>query len=162
VQGNVTDAAAVDAAIAGQDAVVSALGPKKGDQMADVTTGVRNIIAAMQKHSVRRLVFQSALGVGESLPQSGFLFGKVIMPLFMKPAYTAKAEQEAAIKASNLDWVIVRPSRLTDGPPEQRGRILGPNDKVGMSAKSSRSGVAGFLLAQLTDSRYLRQATGLG
>ena len=77
------------------------------------------------------------------------------MPFIVKNIYEDKTRQEEAIKQSNLDWVIVRPAKLTDEPAKGEYRVY-----VGGSytaTKISREDVAAFMLAQLTDNTYVRK-----
>ena len=68
----------------------------------------------MTRSGVRRLVCISALGVGDSHGHGGFIFDRLFQPLLLRHAYKDKDRQEAAIRASSLDWVIVRPAMLTN------------------------------------------------
>lgn len=158
-QGNVLDGSAVETAVSGQDAVLCALGPRKGAPDTDLTTGTVNIVRAMEKAGVRQLIFLSGHGVGDSVTHTPFIFGKVIIPLFLRGIYEEKAHQEAAIRGSTLDWVIVRPTRLTNGPLLGTCRII--ENYAGMSAKISRADLAAFMLAQLTSDQYLHRAPGI-
>jgi putative NADH-flavin reductase len=116
VQGDVLRPETVEAAIPGHDAVLLALGVKK-NQSGDTTLsdGTQHIIECMQKYGVRRLICETSLGVGSSKHESGFLFGKIIAPLFLKHIMADKERQEALIQHSNLEWTIVRPAGLTNG-----------------------------------------------
>lgn len=145
IVGDVLDATKVNQVVAGADAVACSLGTTGGAGNA-VSQGTRNIIAAMNTHGVKRLVVVSALGAGDSRTQVPFVF-KVIMTTVLKKAYEEKDLQEAAVQASNLEWVIVRPGGLTDGPRS------GGNYSVGELSKDnrvSRADVAEFVLLQLT------------
>lgn len=114
--GDVLNADQVTASLENQDAAVCALG--SGNNLGK--TGVRpigtqNIIQGMQEHSVGRLLVVSAMGTGSSWEQLSF-FNKAIYALFMKNVRAEHEEQETAVKASQLDWTIIRPSGLTDNP----------------------------------------------
>ena len=74
------------------------------------------LIGAMTRSGVRRLVCISALGVGDSHGHGGFFFDRLFQPLLLRNASKDKERQEAAIRASSLDWVIVRPGALNDEP----------------------------------------------
>ena len=116
LQGNALDASEVEAAVAGQDAVLSALGTRSARSTALFSESTHNIISAMDKHGVRRLVCITGIGVGDSKGHVGFLYDRIIRPFVVKYIYDDKERQEEAIKQSDLDWVIVRPARLTDEP----------------------------------------------
>jgi putative NADH-flavin reductase len=118
VQGQLLDSSSVGSALLGCEAVISALG-SPGKQPT-LSAAARVLLAQMQARAVSRLVWVSALGVGSSqdqLPQMGWVFQHLIYPLFLRETYVDKALQEQAIQASPLDWTLVRPSVLRDGPP---------------------------------------------
>ena len=159
VRGDVLDPASIDAAMVGQDAVLCALGVDSFADTGVLFTGTKNIVAAMKKAGTRRIVCESSLGVGDSRNQTGFVFGKIIVPLVFKGVYKDKERQECELCQSNLDWVIVRPARLTDGPRQGQYNIVTDNSKVGV--KISREDVAAFMLEQLTNDQYLRQKVAI-
>lgn len=148
VRGDVLDAASVSRALAGQEAVLCVLGGAKGVRV----EGTRNILAAMQQHGVRRLIAVSSWGVGDS--RRGILAN--LAWLFLREALAEHQAQEAIIRQSGLDWTILRPTRLTDGPLTGKYRV--GNISVGMSPQISRADMADFALKQLTDPTYLHQA----
>jgi len=110
----------------------------------------------MQHHNVKRLVCITGIGAGNSKGHGGFLYNKLILPLVLKRIYDDKDRQEAEIRSSNLDWIIVRPGFLTNEPAKGSYRVL--TDLTGVTAAQiSRADVAAFVLQQLTDDRYLHQ-----
>ena len=156
LQGNALDASEVEAAVAGQDAVLSALGTRSARRTTLFSESTHNLISAMDKHGVRRLVCITGIGVGDSKGHVGFLYDRIIRPFVVKNIYDDKERQEEAIKQSDdLDWVIVRPARLTDEPAKGEYNVfLGGS----YTAKTiSRADVAAFMLAQLTDDTYVRK-----
>ena len=162
VQGDVLDYASVAAAVQGQDAVVSALGHRRLFVPSRVQSeGTQNVLRAMKEHGVRRFVCETALGLGSSAGRMG-LFGTLFfLPVFLPVYFWDKSRQEQIIAESGLDWVIVRPGILTNGP--RRGTYR-HGENVGsyiLSAWSSRADVADFMLNQLTDDAYLHKAPAL-
>jgi putative NADH-flavin reductase len=161
VKGDVLDYASVEAAIRGQDAVLSALGTRVLKKNSILSDGTRNIIRAMGSTGVKRFVCESSLGVGDSRGQLGFLYNYLILPLFLRNIFVDKEVQEQYIKESGLEWVIVRPGALTNGPKTGRYRSgFGVTDKT-IQGKISRADVADFMLKQVKDDRYLRQTPGV-
>lgn len=153
INGNAIAPADVEQAVLGQDAVIVTLGISENPVRVrlfgsaktpmDVrSAGTRNVIAAMQKHKVRRLVVLSSYGVGESrnrLP----LATKLMFALLLKPQIADTEKQEGFIRASGLDWVIAQPVHLTDEPAN--GEVfLSPDGQV-RKMKISRKQVARFL-----------------
>ena len=160
VQGDVTDAAAVGRAVAGHEAVLSALGPR-GGEYGVLPGGVQNIVAAMSQAGVRRLIHVSSFGVGDSLAQMGWVARQIVVPLFLRKALDEKEIEEGIIRASDLDWIIARPGGLEDGPRTGVYRcITDPHEKVGQP-RIARADVADFMLQNLADERFVRRAVGL-
>jgi putative NADH-flavin reductase len=162
VQGDVLDAASVEAAVRGQDAVLCALGHKRWFYPTRILSeGTRNLIRAMEKESVRRFVCETSLGIGDSFGRMG-LYYTLFVGLFILPFYFFdKVRQERVIRNSSLDWVIVRPGALTNGA--KRG-VYRHGPRVGnwlWTVRISRADVADFMLNQVTSEAYLRQSPGV-
>jgi putative NADH-flavin reductase len=157
IEGDVRDEGTLAGALNGCDAVISALGTGMGLREVDLlTVATRALVAAMTRAGVRRLICISALGVGDSRNHGGFVFDRLFQPLLLGPAYKDKDRQEAAIRASSLDWVVVRPAMLTNGPP--LGRIRAITDLAGVNGgKIARAEVAQFVVEQLTTDTWLRR-----
>jgi len=162
VGGDVLDYASVERAVRGQDAVLSALGHKRWFYPNRILSdGTRNLLRAMEALGVRRFVCETSLGVGDSRGRMGLYYTLFVIPFILPLYYWDKSRQERLIRASPLDWTIVRPGVLTNGP--RRGRYRhGP--RVGSwiwTVRISRTDVADFMLNQLTDDTYLRSAPGV-
>jgi putative NADH-flavin reductase len=155
LQGNALEASSVEAAVAGQDAVLSALGTRSTRPTTLFSESTSNVISAMRQHGVRRLVCITGIGTGESKGHVGFLYDRIILPFVLKNVYEDKDRQEDAIKQSDLDWVIVRPARLTDEPAKGEYRIFLRGSYT--AKRISRADVAAFMLTQLTDDTYVRK-----
>lgn len=162
VRGDVRDPAAVAATVEESEAVVCCLGTSRvpaGDRTH--SEGTARIVEAMVGQGVRRLVVVSAFGVGESRTQASFVFARVILPLFVyRPfAYEDKARQEAVVRASDLDWTIVRPTHLIDAPSRGRTRVLGARGRF--YERIARGDVAAFLLDEVAARRHVREAVAI-
>lgn len=163
VDGDVMDAPTVDALVAGQDAVVVALGISEstfkvrylgstGTPMDVRSRGTRHVIDAMRRHGVRRLVVQTSFGVGES---------RALLPLASRAFFAFAIKQQMAdsevqardVHASGLDWVEVQPVYLTDDDGDQvpfvstRGRLQGQ--------RVSRAAVAQVLADAVERAEYV-------
>lgn len=80
VQGDIHNSLAVDQAVAGQDAVLCALGRNRGEPPEMLAQGTYNILEAMKKHAVQRIICVSAAGfLGE---HADFLIGKLLFWFF--------------------------------------------------------------------------------
>lgn len=159
VVGDVLDADKVVQTLAGTDAVVVTLGNTANNPDYIVSQGTQVIVDAMKRlGQPKRIVVVSSLGVGESKDQVPFAF-KMLMKTVLKKPMEDKERQEAIVKASGLDWTIVRPGGLTDGPATGRYRA-GVDPKI-VAGQVSRSDVAAFVLQQLTDDTYLHKAPAI-
>ena len=126
-----------------------------------LSNGTKSIVQAMEKLGVKRFICESSLGVGDSKGRLGLLYTYVLIPLFLRGLFADKEVQERIIGDSGLDWVIVRPAALTNGP--RRGAYRHGED-IGhwmFTRKISRSDVADFMLKQLTENRYLHMTPGV-
>ncbi len=155
IEGDVRDEETLASALNGCDAVVSALGTGMGFREVDLlTVATSALVKAMTRVGVRRLICISALGVGDSRNHGGFFFDRLFQPLLLGPAYKDKDGQEAVIRASSLDWVVVRPGMLTNSSP--RGRIRAITDLTSVNGgKIARADVAQFVVEQLTTDTWL-------
>ncbi|MBF6163994.1 SDR family oxidoreductase [Streptomyces gardneri] len=159
VEGDVLDTHSVQRAVEGQDAVLISLGD--GHKGVVRAGGTKAVIDAMNRTGVKRLICQTTLGVGDSRGNLNFLWKYVMFGLLLRPAYADHVRQEQYVQASDLDWTIVRPSAFTDGPRTGSYRRGFPADERGLALKITRADIADFMIEQLTDTTYLRQAPGI-
>ncbi len=159
-RGDVLEAADVERAVAGQDAVLCAIGAGAGRTTLR-EDGTRNIVAAMDEAGVSRLVCLSSLGVGDSRANLSFFTRYVVVAIFLRHAFTDHERQEAVVRGSSLDWTIVRPPHLRDGPRTGSYRHGFPPGDHDIKGRISRADVADFMLKQLTDDTYIRRAPGV-
>ena len=163
VQGDIRDAESVEAAVRGQDAVLSVLGRTRGSASDVMTVGATNILSAMKKHSVRRLVSLVGAGVRDphDLPPS--VGGRVMTTLLrlLARGVLDDARQHAdLVRRSSLDWTLVRSPRLTQGRRTGSYRAgylqFGPRETV------SRADVASFMLKLATGGDFVHEAPMIG
>lgn len=159
IEGDARDEGALTRALEGCDAVVSSLGtgisPFREVTLLSVAT--QALVAAMGRCNVRRLVCITGMGAGDSRGHGGFLYDRLILPLLLRKVYEDKDRQEDAVRASSLDWVIVRPAVLND--EAARGHIRAVTDLSGVhGGKIARADVARFVVDQLTDDTWLHRA----
>jgi uncharacterized protein YbjT (DUF2867 family) len=149
VEGDATDRAAVSEAMSGAEAVISVLGAR-GPVMAEAT---RAIVDAAKQKGPERIVMLSSFAVARDrlTPVT-----RVVTGIAMGSQIKDKTAGEEVLRASNLDWTIVYPTKLTDGPKTE-ARVVAEGEKVGMSQKISRAGVASFLLQAATEDLYSRR-----
>lgn len=164
VVGEMSDAGAIDAAVQGADAVVSALGPSM-DRKATGTplvAGTRNILDAARRHGVRRYIGHATPAIldPQEKPTPVTRLIRFMPRTFMPRAYEEIVGMTDPVKASNLDWTIVRFIRPTDGPRTGtvRSGFFG-TDKLGFAV--SRADIAAFTAAQVDDTRYVGRAPAI-
>ena len=162
MRGDITSYEEVERAVAGHDAVVSTLGPRTLlKRLPALVAGIRNITRAMKTLGLRRLVYTSALGVGESESDQNLVFRYLIRPVLLGRDYADHEENERAITESDLEWVIVRPARLVDRPRSGQYQVALRLAGTFPFGRIARADVADFILKQLEEPTFLRKAPGL-
>jgi putative NADH-flavin reductase len=150
VEGDVRNSQAVGAAMAGQQAVISAIGRGlsfKSENL--IAESVPGIIAAMRTTGITRLIFTSALGVGDTYRISPLL-PKIFFSTLLRGIYADKLIGDQMIRNSGLDWTIVQPAVLTDGPLTTNYRVGEHLSLSGMN-KVSRADTAHFIVDRIND-----------
>ncbi len=163
VKGDVLDPASIAAAIAGADAVISAIGPANNKEPGTlISDGVANLVAACTKAGIARFVFESGLMVGDARGLSPFgKLGVAIYRAMNKKLCADKRIAEATIQASTLDWVIVRPPAL-DHSPARGGYKHGVDIRLNPAKKLSHADAADFLLRVAGDGALARTVQDVG
>ena len=159
--GDAYDPASVSDAVGGHDAVVVALGSGMSRSSTIRSQGTLNVIQAMQKHGIRRLICQSTLGAHESRSNLNFLWKRIMFGLLLRPVLKDHELQESLVRASGLDWTIVRPSAFTDGPAAHSFKENFSPAEQRLALKISRADVADFLRRQLSEATYLHRAVAI-
>jgi putative NADH-flavin reductase len=155
--GEVTEPAAVMAAAAGQDAVLSVLGSRNPRELLGtdlMRRSIDNVVAAMQAGGVRRVVLLSALGAGASAPGAPVML-RLTFATLLRRIGRDKAASEELLRRSALDWTVVYPPRLTDGPATGHYRH-GVDMQVSGIPSVSRGDIAHLMLALLGDESSVR------
>jgi nucleoside-diphosphate-sugar epimerase len=147
---------AIDAAVVGQDAVVSALGIRRAKASnprsdlvspPDFTSRTATLLVdAMKHHGVRRVIAVSAAGVGDSRKGLNWMIRFFIRWSNVGANYRDLEGLERAYAASGLDWCCVRPTGLKDGPVSKRVRQI---DSFPFNEWISRADVADWMVEHL-------------
>jgi putative NADH-flavin reductase len=167
--GDVLDPSDVERAVAGHDAVVVTVGIREnpirvrlfGAARTDDSvrsSGTRNVLAAMRKHGVRKLVVQTTYGVAETRDKLRLL-DALFFSLLLKPQIADTERQQADVVASDLDWVIAQPVHLTDELDDNMP-FLSTEGETG-AHRVSRDSVGRFLAEAAISGRYVRQSVSL-
>jgi putative NADH-flavin reductase len=157
VQGNSLDAAAAEKAIAGQDAVISALGPTRPPVPGMMETSAKNIVTAMKKYGVRRLVSTTGAGVRQPEDQPKFADHVIgfLLNLLAKHVVLDSAANVKTIQDSDLDWTVVRFPRLLDG--DYTGKYCFGYVSRDSSTQLRRADAADAVLKELTEKKWLKK-----
>ena len=150
LEGGLADAVALAGAMRSHDAVVCAIGRGKtfkSDQLIARTVPV--MLTAMKSAGVRRLMFTSAVGVGATFQDSPWM-AKLFFRTLLREIYADKLIGEDLIRKSGLDWTIVQPGVLNDGPLTRRYRC-GERLAMARMPKISRANAAHFMLDRIND-----------
>jgi putative NADH-flavin reductase len=164
VQGDLFDSQSVGDAIDGHRAVFSALGARtlKADPV--LSRAVPLIISGMHFHMVDRIIALGAAGAlypaGKYQPPIATLLFAIARATLLRHPMADQRAQERLLAASDLDYTIVRPPRLTDGPATGKYHVL-PDALPSSSRHISRADVENFMLQQLTDPRFHRRGVYL-
>lgn len=155
IPGNATDASAVAEVIAGSEAVLSALGPR-GDKTAGLLAAAgRAIVGGMQKASVQRLICVSAAGAFiDGDPDTGRLITFILPKIFAGPFADVRA-MEAVVAGSELDWTLVRPTRLLNTAVTGEYRVR-PDYPPAGGRRIGRADVAHFIVTALAERSWVR------
>jgi len=159
VQGDLADQTMIERAISGADAVISVLGPRGGSKGKPITRGMQNIIEAMKKQGVRRLIVSSTLSAKDPNDLPDFKAKALVnlVKLTMHAAYEEIVSVAETVRKSDLDWTIVRLTTLNNNPKSGKVRA-GYLGKGEVGLRISRADLAEFMLKQVQDTKYLRQA----
>lgn len=155
------DYASLAHAVCGHDAVLCAVGVSPFDRTHARTRTTENVVRAMEQHGVQRLVCLTVLGNYESRGNLNSYLKYLMIPLLLRQAFLDHRDQEDAIRASDLDWTIVRPPTLTNGPARGAYRHGFAGTEKNITLKISRADAAAFMLKQLETDDYMRSSPGI-
>jgi len=162
IQGELADEPLIESAVSGADAVISALGPRGDSKNKPITHGMQNIIAAMKKQGVRRLIITSTLSAKDPNDPLNFKTKGLVnlVKVTMHDAYEEIVSVAETVRNSDLDWTIVRLTMLNNNT--ESGKVkAGYVGKGEVGTWISRADLAEFLLKQVQDTKYLRQAPAI-
>jgi putative NADH-flavin reductase len=167
------DPAALTEAVEGADAVLSGLGVRTSADTGVASRGTEAVVTAMYAAGVRRLVVVSAAPIGtvpspnrpnppKHDPGDGFLMrylGAPFAKTMFRRHYADLARMEDVLRDSTVDWTVVRPPRLTNGPLGEYRTAYGRNVRGGVMI--SRASVAAYMLRAVAEPDSVRQTVGI-
>jgi putative NADH-flavin reductase len=161
IRGSALDSDAVSRAVEGREAVFYALGAGNVRQTTLFSESTRLLLMAMERHRVGRLICLTGVGAGDTKGHGGFLYDRILYPLFTRGLYRDKDAQERLIRQSGVDWTIVRPAVFRGQTP--RGPLQAVVEVEGVTLRGiSRKEIAEFVLDALEQHRFVRQAVFIG
>ncbi|MBI5406345.1 MAG: NAD(P)H-binding protein [Nitrospirae bacterium] len=159
IKGSLSDAQAIAQTLEGADAVSIVIGPRPPYRDVFCATATGLILEAMRRHGITRVVCQTGAMIGDYPANQSSLL-KRMAKLFQRqrPAISRdRVEQERLIRTSGLEWTLIKPPRLTNGPRSKRFKS-GDDLKAGLLSSVSRADVAAFTLDEVLSPRHIREA----
>lgn len=160
VQGDILDAASVEEALQGVDAVLSVLGPSNNKPEFTISKGMDNILSAMGKHGVQRLIISAGAGVRDPKDQPKLIdkIAGFALNIISKNVVADMKQVVDKVRASDRDWTVVRVPMLTDEPAQGSLKVGYVGD---ISPRLSREDMAVFMLQQVEDETHIRKAPAI-
>jgi putative NADH-flavin reductase len=161
-QGDVMLTGNIDEAMAGQDAVISAIGNRSTQPTTLYSEGIRNVLKIMQQNNIRRLICISAGGLDVN-PKAVFfvrLLTKYVLQRILKEPYADLRIMETLVRQSNMKYTIMRPSRLLDKPVTGKYRIA-INSNISKPFSIARADVAHFIVNHIGDKETFKSITSI-
>jgi len=160
VSGELTDAASIDKAITGADAVISLLGPSGKSKGTPIADGMRLIVAAMERHGVRRLIATATPSAKDPSDGAAWSFALAVRAIqaLAGSAYQEIVATADVVRGSSLDWTLVRlPMLSNESAPRgvKAGYVGDPGIRLFWI---SRDALADFLLAQLLGRDWVQKS----
>ena len=165
VVGDPLDPPAAAAGVGAADAVVSVIGWRRRLRGPSTTTVysrcARAVTAAVAERGSGRVVFCTSAGVEQHDPGEPWPYRHIVKPLWLAPGYEDMRRAEDVVRASGIAWVLVRPVRLSNGPPAGR-TVVSERFRPPHAAFLSRADLAAFLLDQVVADRWLGGTRTIG
>lgn len=166
IQGSPFDLTSVQMTIVGADVVLSALGANSLKKEDVLERAVPQIVTAMQQTAseakpVRRII---VLGSAGALPTSlnkqpawrRWIVQNLVYSTFLKWPVASQISQWNNLRQSDLDWTMVMPPMLTNGPGRGKYRIDG--DALPRNgSRISRADVADFMMQQIGNPQWIKK-----
>ena len=156
IHGDVQNPSRLEHAMQGCDAVIDTLGGKTPWKATELESGAAQVVLeVMERVGAKRLIVVSVLGAGESQEQATWMYEHILIPTFLRGAVKDKNAMEAEVRASSVEWVLVRPPVLSDHAATGSVQVIPAGETA---HKITRADLAKFLVDQLTSNQYLGQA----
>jgi putative NADH-flavin reductase len=162
-KGDVLEPDSVALAVAGAQAVISTIGPANNSQPGTlISVGTKNIVDACERGGVRRFVMESGMITSDRTELS--LLGRWVLATYAALFPKLRADKlvaEATVRQSKLEWVIVRPPLLNQGPATGK-YLAGPRMRILPPKAISHADCAHVLIKAATESAWVKQIINVG
>lgn len=160
VQGDILDAAQVEAVVEGADVVLSALGPTENRPTFTISQGMQHILAAMQKHDVGRIIVATGAGVRDPKDKPTVVdrIFALLLRLLSKHVVADMERTVALVRNSDRAWTVVRVPRLLNSPAQGKLKVGYVGD---IRPQIARADMATFMLQQVESDQFVRQAPAI-
>ncbi|MBK6683606.1 MAG: SDR family oxidoreductase [Deltaproteobacteria bacterium] len=168
-RGDVLEPADVEGALSDGEVVIVTLGIREsalwvrlfGSRQTRIdvrSAGTAAIIQGMKRRGQRRLIVQTTYGIGATEGRLPFVW-RLIFSLLLRPQIADSRVQERGVRESGLDWTLVQPVALVDGPAS--GGIHTSTEGEVQRMEITRSAVGEFLAMAARDPRWVGQSVAL-
>jgi uncharacterized protein YbjT (DUF2867 family) len=162
VAGQLDDPAKLEQAITGADVCISTLGGGSlSKRSPELTTGIDRIVSVMERAGVKRFIYMSSVGAGDSRYYMGPIIRLFIVGIFLRVPLADHTFNEKRIASSGLQWTIIRPGGLSNGSKTGKLRHGSDFTKITGNIQISRADVAAFILEQALSTTYINKAVWL-
>ena len=148
----------LEQALKGCDAVAVTLGAPVGREPVSLfSDAITTTITVMNRQGVKRLIFLSGIGAGDSRGSGGFFYEKIFYPLLLTRNYEDKNRAEALIMKSHKDWTILRPGRLTNRKRKGQLKVLARREEY-RNGSISRADVGNYICECIRNNLNVHEA----
>ncbi len=160
IVGALTDPGVVREVVRGTDAVLVLFGQRTGSKDVFTTRATRTIVDRLALSGPKRLIVVTPALIGGpsgNISLAMRVVSKVTSRSGTEEVTADRNGQERVVRASDLDWLLVKPAKLVDGPATG-GVSVGPEEPVGLQSRVSRADLAAFLIREATAPTLVREA----
>jgi putative NADH-flavin reductase len=162
VEGSVLRSQDLEKVVAGQGAVLSTLGARSLKETTIYSEPIRHAVGAMRTQRVKRLLCIASAGLEKRDPAFGFFYRVFLKGMLLRNSYADMTRMEAILdRVTDLEWIVVRPTFLTEGPLTGKYRVSKKLCPPGRRPRISREDVAHFMLQQIAAPDYVHQKPAL-
>jgi putative NADH-flavin reductase len=162
VVGKLNDSDKLKEAIAGAEVCFSTLGGNSLTKRSpELVAGFKRIVTIAQQEGVMRFIYLSSIGAGESRNFMSSVPRFIVTDVLLRVPLADHNANEQTLQASKLEWTIVRPGSLTNGPKTERWQHGSEKISIKGNPKISRANVACFMLEQAEKIQNIQKSVWL-